>query len=47
MGKFFNADVAGRRYSHCVIGKKAEMDMAPLRRLGEFREYSLEEVFGY
>jgi predicted Zn-dependent peptidase len=44
---FFNEDVANRPYVYCVIGKKADMDMKPLKELGEVKELTLEEIFGY
>ncbi|MFT5779641.1 MAG: hypothetical protein ACI837_002600, partial [Crocinitomicaceae bacterium] len=34
-------------YAFCVIGKKSEMDMEALEELGELKELSLEELFGY
>ncbi len=45
--KFFNDRVADRKYTFCVIGKKADMDFNVLANLGEVKELSLEEVFGY
>jgi len=47
MESFFKADIAGLKYNYCVIGKKAEMDLTPLKKQGEFKEYSLPELFGY
>jgi len=44
---FFAERIANRKYSFCVIGKKAEMDFNVLADLGEVKELSLEEVFGY
>ena len=44
---FFNTHVKGRNYSFCVIGKKSEMDMEALSKLGTVKELSLEELFGY
>jgi zinc protease len=44
---YFNKEISGRKYIHCVIGKKEEMDMKFLKGLGEYRELSLQEVFGY
>jgi hypothetical protein len=47
MTRYFDSNVAGRKYVYCVIGKKSEMDMAVLNSLGTVQELSLEEVFGF
>lgn len=44
---FFNAHIKGKQYSICVIGNKAKMDMKVLSGLGEVKQLSLEEIFGY
>jgi predicted Zn-dependent peptidase len=45
--KFFNENIKGRKYTYCVIGKKSEMDMEALEKLGTVKELSLEQLFGY
>lgn len=45
--KFFDENIKGRKYTFCVIGKKSDMDMETLSKLGTVKELSLEEVFGY
>ena len=45
--KFFNENIKGRKYSYCVIGKKADLDMEALGKLGTVKELTLEELFGY
>ncbi|MFT5780273.1 MAG: zinc protease [Crocinitomicaceae bacterium] len=45
--KFFDENIKNRKYAFCVIGKKSEMDMEALEELGELKELSLEELFGY
>jgi predicted Zn-dependent peptidase len=45
--KFFNENIKGRKYSYCVIGKKADLDMEALGKLGTIKELTLEELFGY
>jgi zinc protease len=45
--KFFNENIKGRKYTYCVIGKKSELDMEALGKLGTIKELTLEEVFGY
>jgi len=47
MKDYFNANIAKRSYVYCVIGKKSEMDMSVLKKLGPVKELTLEEVFGY
>ncbi len=44
---YFNKNIKGRTYVFCVIGKKADIDMESLEALGEVRELTLEEIFGY
>ncbi len=44
---FFNDEIAGRTYTYLVLGDRNRLDMDLLRSLGEFRELSLEELFGY
>jgi len=45
--KFFVERIANRKYTFCVIGKKSDIDFNVLAELGEVKELSLEEVFGY
>lgn len=45
--KFFNENIKGRNYTYCVIGKKSEMDMGALEKLGTIKELTLEQLFGY
>ena len=47
MEAFFNQYIKGRKYAYCVIGKKSEIDMAALGKLGTIKELTLEELFGY
>jgi predicted Zn-dependent peptidase len=47
MIRYFDSNIAGRKYVYCVIGKKSEMDMAVLNSLGVVQELSLEEIFGF
>lgn len=45
--KFFNDNIKGRKFVYCVIGKKSEMDMKELKKLGTVKELTLEQLFGY
>jgi zinc protease len=44
---FFNHNIKDRNYAYCVIGKKSEVDMEALAKLGTIKELTLEELFGY
>lgn len=44
---FFNKYIADRTYTILVIGDRTKLDMAYLQSLGEFKELTLEEIFGY
>ena len=44
---FFNNNIKGKTYSYSVIGAKDLVDKEVLGKLGEYRELSLEELFGY
>lgn len=44
---FFDKHVKGKNYTFLVIGKKGEVDMVALEKLGEVRELTLEEIFGF
>lgn len=45
--QFFDSNIKGKTYTYMVIGKKSEMDMKALEKLGPVKELTLEEVFGY
>lgn len=44
---FFDKHIKGKNYTFVVIGKKSTIDMKVLGELGEIKELSLEELFGY
>lgn len=44
---FFNNQIKGNNYTYCVIGNKDLVDHEVLKELGEYRELTLEELFGY
>ena len=44
---FYNQKVKPVTYNTAVIGKKENLDMNAISKLGEFTEVSLEEIFGY
>ena len=44
---FFNDHIKGRKYTFLVMGNKETLDMEYLKTLGNVKEVSLEELFGY
>jgi zinc protease len=44
---FFNTKIKGNNYTYLVIGNKELVDMNVLEKMGELKELSLEEIFGY
>lgn len=44
---FFNSNIAGKNYTYLVIGNKDLIKMDVLKEMGEVKELSLEEIFGY
>lgn len=47
LANFFNTQIKGKQYSYLVLGKKKEVDMKLLEKLGPVQELTLEQVFGY
>ncbi len=45
--KFFDTNIKGQNYTYLVVGKKENLDMEALNKLGTVRELTLEEIFGY
>ena len=44
---FFNQNVKGVDYAFTVIGNKKLVDIDMLKKLGEYKELTLEDIFGY
>ena len=44
---FYYEKVKNLTFSTAIIGKKENLDMEAVGKLGEFREVTLEEIFGY
>lgn len=44
---FFTEYIKGRNYTFCVIGSREKMNIDFLKSLGEYKELTLEEIFGY
>lgn len=47
MEEKFKEEIAGKKHTFLVIGKKEDMDLEVLKNIGTFKELSLEEVFNY
>ena len=45
--EFFNDKVKGNKYTYLVIGNRDLIDMQVLKKMGDLKELSLEEIFGY
>jgi len=44
---FYNTYVKDKKYNYCVIGNLKDLDMNTLKGLGEVKEISLKDLFGY
>lgn len=44
---FFESNIKGRNYTYLVIGNKKLVDMNVLKEMGEVKELTLEQLFGY
>ncbi|MDR2929180.1 MAG: insulinase family protein [Cytophagaceae bacterium] len=44
---FFNAHISNKNYGYAVMGNLKAIDRKQLSKLGEIKELTLEEVFGY
>lgn len=44
---FYDSQLKPMKYNTAIIGKKENLDMDALNKIGKFQEVSLEEIFGY
>jgi predicted Zn-dependent peptidase len=44
---FFNRYISGLNYNFMILGKKDDLDMKSLAKIGKVHELSLEEIFNY
>lgn len=44
---FYNAQVKPVKFNTAIIGKKENLDMAAINKMGTFEELTLEQIFGY
>jgi len=47
LDKFFNENVKNSKYTFLVVGNRKLVNMKTLRKLGEVKELSLKDIFGY
>ncbi len=45
--KFFNENIKGQNYTYLIFGKKEVLNQNALKSLGEVKELSITELFGY
>ncbi len=45
--KFFDDHVKGKKYTYLVIGKKEDLDLDALKKLGPIQELDYKTIFGY
>jgi zinc protease len=45
--KFFDEHVKGKKYTYLVIGKKEDLDLDALKKLGPIQELDYKTIFGY
>ncbi|MGV4414222.1 M16 family metallopeptidase [Chryseobacterium sp. T1] len=44
---FYNSEIKPLKYNTAIIGKKENLDMGAINKMGDFKEVTLEEIFGY
>lgn len=44
---FYNTEIKPLKYNTAIIGKRENLNMESINKMGEFKEMSLEEIFGY
>lgn len=45
--KFHQENIAGRPYTYCVVASRDKINIDDLKKIGELKELTLEEIFGY
>ncbi|MFY1045136.1 M16 family metallopeptidase [Chryseobacterium sp. GP-SGM7] len=44
---FYNSEIKPLKYNTAIIGKRENLNMESINKMGEFKEVTLEEIFGY
>ncbi len=47
LANFFNQQIKGKKYSYLVLGKKGNVDLKLLEKIGPVEELPLEKIFNY
>jgi predicted Zn-dependent peptidase len=45
--KFYSTYISGKPYTYCVVASRDKIKMDDLKKIGEVKELSLDEIFGY
>jgi predicted Zn-dependent peptidase len=44
---FFNTYIKDKKYTYCIVGNLKDLDMKTLKAIGDVKEVSLKDLFGY
>jgi hypothetical protein len=44
---FHNNFIANKPYSYAIVASESKIDMNEMKKLGEIKKVSLEEIFGF
>ncbi len=44
---FYNTNLAGKPYTYCIVASEAKIKMDDMKKFGEVKKLSPEEIFGY
>jgi predicted Zn-dependent peptidase len=45
--EFYSQNISGKHYTYCIIASRDKINMDDLKKIGEVKELTLEEIFGY
>jgi predicted Zn-dependent peptidase len=47
INKFHSEYISGKNYTYCVVASRDKINMDDLKKIGEVKELTLEQIFGY
>lgn len=47
LAAFHKKEFSDKNYIYCIVGEEENLDMEELKKLGSFKQLTLEEIFGY
>lgn len=47
LAQFHKDEIAGKPYTYCIVGRQGKVKTEDLKKIGEVKTLSLEEIFGY